>query len=79
MFSVQLDYAAASAPRLDADTRIAKATVETLKVPGRADQASFADFNQYSLHVVGEFWLLVLCERRFFTWSTESCPSHVIW
>ena len=56
-----------------------QATAETPKEPGSANQASFADFNQFSLHVVGEFWLFVLCESRFFTWSTGSCPSHVIW
>ena len=36
VFSVQLAYAAANAPRLDADTCITQATAETLKVPGSA-------------------------------------------
>ena len=36
VFCVQLAYAAANAPRLDADTCITQATAETLKVPGSA-------------------------------------------
>ena len=46
VFFVQLDYAAASAPRLGADTRVAQATAGTLRVPGSADQAFVADFHQ---------------------------------
>ena len=39
VFTVQLDYAAASAPRLGVDTRVAQATAGTLRVPGSADPA----------------------------------------
>ena len=65
VFSEQLEYAAASA-RLGADTRVAQATAETLKIPGSADQAFVCRLpTGYSLHVVGEFWLLVLSKAVF--------------
>ena len=75
VFTVQLDYAAASAPRLGADTRVAQATAG--RNSARKCRSSYRSPTsiRYSLHVVGELWLLVLCENKIFTWST----SHVIW
>ena len=71
VFSEQLKYAVASAPRLGADTRVAQATAILLECQEVQIKLSFADFHWYSLHVVGKFWLLVLRESRFLSWSTE--------
>ena len=46
VFCEQIDYAAASKPRLGADTRVAQATAGTLGVPGSADKVLSADFHR---------------------------------
>ena len=46
VFSVQLDSAAASAPRLGAGTCVAQATAETLEGQNVQIKLSFADFHQ---------------------------------
>ena len=66
VFTVQLIYAAAHAPRLNADTRVVQATAEVLKCQEVQIKLLFADIPSDTLFtIVGEFWLFVLCETKY--------------